>query len=277
MKAGTGSAVDWWGADQVLSGYDFHAQNRENMYFSLWQGNVPKFVYEGGDIGEGRELLETSITPLQVNGSTAMYTIRFHPQPKDGNINSNSPVNGSANFKMCEPSFTAGIAGTRPAAPQQQSEHLKIIVDLLQKQDDRLTALEQAQDIEEIEEVDEVEDEVGRIISGINRIEETVQKSPMLGDLYTDLRLGLRLLGKKLGIEIPQQTHHQANTVTGNTMDNNTQTEARVDMKQIMSELVKGFPELPHLLVTLHNIMVTDPDTFDLAKKKLIDGVNKLS
>jgi len=271
---GTGTAVDWWGMEQVLNGYDLHCQVREAVAYSVWQGGVPKFTFNDGDIGEGREWLEQHIKTLEMNGSTAMYTIRFHPHKPDQELTNKAEITGSANFKMHEPSYTAVTGRAQAPAPDAR---LDKILEVLINQEERLKAIENAELEEEIEEVEEEEpDQIGKVLNGIRQIEDTIKGSEVLSELYSDLRIGLRILAKKAGIELPQMNNRprQEQAVNGNTMEGTTQ---QVDMRVVMSELVKQFPELPEMLVKLHRIMKEDPDMFDLAKKKLIKGVNQMS
>lgn len=260
---GTGNSVEWFGVDQVLSGYDLHCRNRDNkVYYSIWQAGLPKFVYDGGEQAEGRELLEENLQAWKVNGNTAMYTLRFHPcLDKNEQITNNSPVNGSGNFKINDSSFVSGVS--------KNDSKLDILIEMFKKQEERLTALEEGEFEEEIEEVQQEPTETENIIGSIKRIEESIITSPLLSGLYTDARLLFRGLAKKWGVDMSTPKTEQAMNGT------NTQ-QPKTDMATVMKELVQAFPELPNLLIRLHQILHEDRDTFDLAKKKLIDGINKL-
>jgi hypothetical protein len=266
---GTGNAVDWWGLEQVLSGYDLHTENKEKVYYSVWQSSIPKFFYSDGDIVGGRDYLERNISPLEHNGSTALYTIRFHPEPADNDeLTNKSPVTGSANFKMCQ-YYDQGRNGVRSVSGGSNNEALVKIAEMLQQQNDRLTALEQGENEEEETEED-YDSDIGRAIHGVKQIEAQIQSSPLLGGLYTDGRLLLRGLCKKWGIPLDNVFNDGA--INGVTMENVDTSKDTENFK----ELVKNFPELPAMLRKLYMVMKNDPVTFEFAKKKLKDGIEQL-
>ena len=273
-KMGIGSAVEWYGSAQVLAGYDLHAQNRDAVYYSVWQGPVIKFVYTDGDEQTGRDLLAQNLQAWEQNGSSALYTLRFHPVlDKHGDLTNATPYNASGNFKMRE-AGGGWVSGVREPGPAPvQNDALEKIAQILAQQNERLTALENSEEDpeEDPEEEEEDPDAVTKIIAGIGNVEAAINESPMLGGLYQDLRGLLHVFMRKMGA-VPQS----APAINGMEQQQQQQQKT-VDIQTVMRELVAGFPELPGMLIKLHEIQQTDPVTFEFARKKLIAGIENLS
>lgn len=268
---GSGSSIEWRSRNEVLDGYDLHCQKRDKVYYSVWQGSTPKFVYDDGDHTEGRDLLDQNLAAWEQSGTSAGYSLRFHPAlDKNGNITNSTPYNGSGNFILNE---RTGVMG-RVSGPASDPR-LDKILELLVNQEERLKDLEQEELAGEIQEADP--DEVDNIIGKVHRIETAINQSPLLGDLYKDLRFGLRMLSRKLGIEVPEVTHNQVN---GNTMNNTTQQQQGTQ-QQLTPEIIRelcapgNFPELPGMLLGLYNMMLTNREDFEYIKRKLISGLNQ--
>lgn len=289
MAGNRSTSVEWHSLADVMQGYDLHTAGRDEVYYSVMHEKVPKFTYTGGDVVQGRELLEQSLQPVIANGVTATYTLRFHPAlDKDGAITNATPYDASANFRLND--YATGMSGTRQVQPADNSPILQRMVEILERQEKRLTELEQTlqpsddgliDDIEEVEEEEEPEEFAW--MAGVQKFEQVVQQSPLLSDAMAYMRLGIRAFAKKMGIDDPiinQGNYQQPATAmagtTQHTMDETTQQAPPVDMRIVMRDLVAGFPELPNLLAQLHHVQQTDPDLFTVAKKKLINGVNQL-
>ena len=282
MAKNIGSSIEWYGRDSVIRGYDLHTQNRDGVYYSVWQGGVIKFVYDGGEYDEGKTLLDENLQAWEQNGNTANYHLRFHPSlDKNGEITNNTPFNASGNFKLRESSYMSGFL---PNPTPAKDDRIDKLIDIITTQNDRLNSIEQMlqdppQTDDELQNEVEPNDveisEVDRILSGITKVESVINQSPLLGGFYNDLRLGYRLMLKKMtGENLNDYAPPQINGMTQNTQ---TQNSGSQDFKGIFSDLVKNFPELPDLLVKLHGVLTTDRDTFELAKKKLIEGINKFN
>jgi len=293
MSKHIGSAIEAFGSQQVLGNFDLYCTNRDSVYYSVWQSGVPKFTYTGGDLIEGRELLERNLNAWAANGNTATYQIRYHPAlDKNNDITNNSPFGSSCNFKMKDPSImpyqgqqVGNAPGPTIVVPEPSSEKLDMLIDLVRQQNERLTAMEEDvygdddEDPEDMEDDEPEPDAFDTAISGISKMETAVQQSPMLSQVYNDLRLLLRVGARKLGIdpnEFSNNNRNEPQTMAGTTQQ--APPPGSIDFGVVFKELIKegNFPELPAMLVKLHQVMKEDRDTFDLARKKLIDGVNKL-
>ena len=268
--ANVGHGVEWYTADQVMSGYDSHVKNRDTCYYSIWQGKALRYGYNDGDVEEGKDVLRENLLPLVNNGNSATYTIKFHPAPDaSGYITDKTPVMGSFNFKVSEP--TAFRQAPPTISGVNNEDKFAKILEILMQQNQRLEALEEEEDEDEEEEDEEPEpDEYAKTLGQVKQVENLIMESPLLNDMYTHLRLGLRVLAKKFGVE-PETNYQNTNYMSG--VNSN---EKQKDFSQIFSELLQQFPELPNLIGKLHNVMVTDNDMFRVVKKKLIDGVNNI-
>lgn len=275
MSNNIGNGIEWYTAEQVLAGYDTHTKNRENVYYSIWQSKALRYGYNDGDPNEGKDLLRENLTPLINNGNTSTYTIKFHPSPDaSGYITDKTPVMGSFNFKVSEPSILkanqpVNIGNINTAAID---EKFNKILEVMLQMNERVTKLEQEPEQDDEEQDDEEQepepDEYERVINGVKGIENLITESPLLNDIYTHLRLGVRVLAKKFGVQDDQNQYQKNNAMAGTTNGNKS-------FGEIFEELLKQFPELPNLIGKLHHTMVTDPDLFKVVKKKLIDGVNQ--
>ena len=283
---GTGHGIEWYSVEQVLSGFDGHAKARDTVYYSIWQGKSLRFGFNDGDINEGRDILAENLQPLQINGNTATYTIKFHPGPDaSGYITDKTPVMGSFNFKVTEPFYKIAGPGNMPppapAAQPAQDDKLNKILDLLMAQDQRIKELEEAEPdiIYQDEEEEEEPDTYSKAIGQVQNVERLINESPLLNDLYTHLRLGVKVLAKRFGVE-PENEYKNNYNIAGMSQQPTPGTEQAPGQQktftQIFGELVEQFPELPNMLGKLHHVMCTDPDMFRVVKKKLIDGVNNI-
>jgi len=269
-----GSAIEWYGPEQVLSGYDLHCKNREQVYYSVWQGNAIKFPYKGGDEGEGKDLLSQNLDAWKQAGTSAQYTLAFHPAlDKDGNLTAATPIDGSGNFRVNE---TGSYQPRGMAAVTQTDPRLDKILELMQQQNDRLQALEEGADTFDMEEVEEEEeeepDEVGRVIGRIGEIDKAIENSPRLAGLYDDIRYGFRFLMKKAGVQIPEINHG----INGTQKMADQEPGQQKDGPTVMRELVIAWPELPALLTKMHQILQRDPDEFRYVTKKVNEKINDL-
>ena len=275
MSKNIGSAIEAFGKYQVLANYDLYANGRENVYYSIWQGGVPKFSYVDGEVIQGRELLEQNLSVWEANGNNATYQIRYHSAlDKNGDITNASNFGCSCNFKMRDPAIVmpmppVPVTGTAP------DPRLDKVIEMLENQNRRLTDLEEAEEEEEVEEEEEPDD-MGRAMGYLNAIEEKINTSPVYSGLFNDLRLFTRVMLRKVAGDDLKFSETMSGTNQNGQQATPPPPPGQVDMRVVMSELVQAFPELPGLLVKLHRCLHDDRDTFDLAKKKLIDGVSKL-
>lgn len=80
-------------------------ESRNVADFSIWQGKQFMFKYEGGDIGEGSTTLQDLLNVL--GQSAAIYTLRVYEDLNGAKIKSNTPDDGSFNFRLLDE--TAGM------------------------------------------------------------------------------------------------------------------------------------------------------------------------
>lgn len=280
MSNPTGNSVEWYTADQVLNGYDMHARGREAVYYSIWQSKSLRFGYNNGDVNEGRDILADNLQPLINNQVGSTYTIKFHPEPdSSGYITDRTPVMGSFNFKISEP-YSQRVGQVQPIAqaPASKDDKLDKIINLLITQEQRIKALEEEETeiVYEDEEEESEEDQYTKAIGAVQNVERLINESPLLNDVYTHLRLGLRVLAKRFGVE-PEQTNYSGSYNISGMSNTQQQTEGNaMTFTEMFGQLVQQFPELPNMLGKLHHVMVTDADMFKVVKKKLIDGVNSI-
>jgi hypothetical protein len=287
MAKGIGSSVEWYEVDQILSGYDLHSKMRDEMYYSVWCGAVPKFVYDGGDVAEGRDLLAQNLSAWAANGNTSTYTLRFHPSlDKNGDITNASLVNGSGNFRLNEPDYVRNVRAVAQvtAAPPINAEtdkKLDLLIQLVAQQNERLNALEEEPEfiVEDDEEEEEEEDkELTRMVSGVQKIETVINESPLLSEMVSMLRIGVKSFARKYGV-IEEPNYPKYNTVSGMNettaqQQETTETRGNKSFGELFKELVAQFPELPNMVAKMHYLMENEPNDFLYIKKKLIEGLN---
>ena len=283
VTTGTGHGVEWYTAEQVLNGFDNHTKDKDNVYYSIWQGKSLRFGYNEGSINTGRDILEENLQPLVYNGNTSTYTIKFHPMPDaSGYITDKTPIMGSFNFKVSDP-YSVRMAGVQQptAAPMpapRNDDKIDKILELLIAQDQRIKALEEEPDFEFDEEPEP--DQKTQILGQVQQVEQIINESPLLNDVYTHLRLGLRVLAKRFGVE-PETSNYTPGSYNIAGMEqqqqqHQQQPEQELTFTEMFGLLVKQFPELPNMLGKLYNLSIEDNDMFRVVKKKLIDGVNSI-
>lgn len=276
---GSGNSIECWGADQVLQQYDLHTAQREAVYFSVWQGNIVKFVFDEGNGANGLALLQTNLQAWEQNGNSATYSIRFHPELIKDTVTNTTPYNGSLNFKLSAPAG-ARVSGTSGMADPR----IDAVIEAMRVQQEQfqalITSMSEPEEVDEDEEMDEVEqDEVGNVIGAVQRIEQAITNSPVFGSFFEDLKYGFRHWLKKQGVDLPPMRAPITQTMSGTTNNNNmadTQQGEKVNMTEVMQNLVTAWPELPGVLVKLHSIWLKDKEEFRFITKKLNEKVNDL-
>lgn len=89
------SSIQFKGIEGVVTAYE----NRNVPAWSLWQGKQFMFKYEGPDLEQGAEQLEKTLEMLS-ESSNAIYTLKVYEDVPGGKIKSNTPDDGSFNFKI---------------------------------------------------------------------------------------------------------------------------------------------------------------------------------
>lgn len=89
------SSIQFKGIDGVIEAYE----NRGVAAWSLWQGKQFMFKYEGHSIEEGAQQLQATLE-LLAQSTNAIYTLKVYEELTGGKIKSNTPDDGSFNFKI---------------------------------------------------------------------------------------------------------------------------------------------------------------------------------
>lgn len=93
-------SVQFRSLDAVLTAYE----NRNCAAWAICQGSQFMFKYEGSDAAEGAAQLQTILEAI-AEGSNAVYTLKvYEDMPKGQKIKSNTPHDGSFNFRLNEES-----------------------------------------------------------------------------------------------------------------------------------------------------------------------------
>lgn len=111
-------------------------QSREVAPWSIWQGSQFMFKYEGADINEGVAVLEDHLKCL--SQSAAIYTLKIYEDLGKGNkIKSNTPDDGSFNFRFQDEPYGSGNGMSNPALNEVLTElrTLKVAVADLQSEE----------------------------------------------------------------------------------------------------------------------------------------------
>jgi hypothetical protein len=232
------SSVQFKGIDAVLEAF----QNRDVPSWSLWQGKQFMFKCEGESMNDSLIQLDTILQTL-AKSSNAIYTLKVYEDLGKGvKIKSNTPDDGSFNFKLNFDSQE--ITGSQYSALRNQSgieQRLGKIEELL---------------IRQAEEEEEEEEEEPRSSLGI------------IGEIVNDPGLApivVPLISKLLGIgniSMPQQMQPVAR-IAG--IDEDELTEAIRILKE-------HDPNISAHLMKLAQIAQNDKDTFNFLLKTL-DGI----
>lgn len=127
--SGISQSVQFASIDEVLGAY----MNRQVPAWSIWQKTQFMFKYEGRDIEQGAAMLQKHLQVL--SRSAAIYTLKVYEDlPKTAKIKSNTPDDGSFNFRFVDsPYSTNGYNGGNNALLQEIAE-LKLQIAALQEQ-----------------------------------------------------------------------------------------------------------------------------------------------
>lgn len=142
------SSVQFYGPDAVLMA----AENRNVPNWAIFQGKQFLFKYEGGNMDESLQYLESILSSLQV--SAAVYTICFYEDAEK--IKQNTPHDGSFNFKTISES-------EKEQRQQAYQNHSSAIMQKLDAIETRLSIIEE----EDSEEEEEETGGINGIIAGL--------------------------------------------------------------------------------------------------------------
>jgi hypothetical protein len=226
------SSVQFKGLNSVIAAYE----NREVPAWSLWQGKQFMFKYEGNDIGEGSQQLQTILEALQ-NSSNAIYTLKVYEDVPGGKIKNNTPDDGSFNFKL-------------------NAENQEITVNqygALRKQD----KLEQ--ELAEIK----------QMLLEREEEEEPQSKLGLIGEILNDpgiSQIVQPLLMKFLGISGAPTPQTAMRSISGINDD------APATLEKAIAILKQADPKLSEHLMKLANLSKESPDSFKFLLNTL-DGM----
>lgn len=218
------SSIQFKGIDGVINAYE----NRKVAAWSLWQGKQFMFKYEGNDLEQGAEQLQATLD-LLAESTNAIYTLKVYEDLPGHKIKSNTPDDGSFNFK---------INGDEQAITQNQYGVIRNNNAIA----DRLTAIEQK--LNEQEEYVDVPEEnklgvIGDIIS-----------HPVIQPFVSQIIAAL--FAKKSDAPAPPQMQRVA--ISG-INDDAEITAAIADLKQYDGQLAAH-------LVKLAALAKSSPDSF---------------
>lgn len=90
-------SVQFRSPEKVLGAY----KNNQVPMWSIFQGKQgPMFKYQGDDLEAGYDLLEQVLTAIYQERSAAIYTFNVYEDLPKGKIKSDTPVDGSFNFRF---------------------------------------------------------------------------------------------------------------------------------------------------------------------------------
>ena len=122
-------------------------ENRNSKAWALFTGKQFLASYVAEDNDSAAVALDQYLGLMDQPGNIAVYTIKVYDDiPADGKIKSNTPDDGSFNFRLHEPSGAAAVTGVGSSAGNWE------MMQLLKKMDARIEELEKAGPDDEPEE-----------------------------------------------------------------------------------------------------------------------------
>lgn len=221
------SSIQFKGIDSVVAAYE----NRDVPAWSLWQGKQFIFKYEGNSIDEGSQQL-TEYLNMLAQSTNAIYTLKVYEDVPGGKIKSNTPDDGSFNFKI--------NADSQEITNNQYSRmnNSNAILERLERMEQRLIEREEEEGDEEPESKLGL---IGEIIS-----HPTIQ--PIAQAFITNI-LGI---GKTNGTAAPAQMPRAA--ISGINDD--------AILSEAIKELTAHDPKLPEHLAKLAALAKENPQGF---------------
>jgi hypothetical protein len=86
------------GVENLVSWYGDMA-DPECPYFSVWGGKYLRFMYDGTDVEEGKEILMTNLMMAAECKNSAVMTIKLHRHLSNGVVNDKTPYSASIDFR----------------------------------------------------------------------------------------------------------------------------------------------------------------------------------
>lgn len=161
--------VEFKDVDGVVDGFTMHG----SPYFSIWQSNTLKLCCDKEEPAEAEDMLRDCLAAIEQSGTTAIYTLRVHPDAK--NFNTKKNYKGSFTFRLNDGSYNPEkqqgggvntspnfvmLSGTKPAAPGSVLE--QALMKMMETQTlilEKLSKLEEPEDDEDEDEEDEETEE----------------------------------------------------------------------------------------------------------------------
>lgn len=240
------------GIEDVVDGFGMY----ETPYFALWWSNNLMFSHCGADMNDALRMLQDNLAVLNSNGSSAVYTIKFYAGTgKDGRITRATDPVGQFNFRLNEHEERGTRAvGAVGAGNDRWYQHLE---------EQNKQILEQNRLLQEqLASIEEPDDEEADIMDKVGAIGE---KYPWLQEhIKEGVTIIKAILNKTLGMN--SETRHRATGQIAGVSNDATPTEK---VNAAIKILYKHNQQIGDDLLRLADLAENDPDTFNLALKKL--------
>jgi hypothetical protein len=159
-----GLSVQFYGLDSVMNA----AEARNCTAWGIFIGRNLFMKYEGQDMNESIQVLQTHLEALQASNTQAVYTIKFFENPKgDLKINERTVCDGgSFNFKLIEPEERE----MRSVGYQVSTQTNNRILELLEKMNERITAIESKDDDDDDDEPEKIGDVIRELAENPDKV-----------------------------------------------------------------------------------------------------------
>lgn len=217
------ASVQFKGVNSVIDAYE----RRKVPAWSLWQGSQFMFKYEGDDMEQGGQELQ-SILEVLSDSTNAIYTLKVYEDLPGGKIKDKTPHDGSFNFRLN--ADNQEITNSQYGALRNQNAILE-----------KLESLEKR-----LNEKDEEEDD------------EPPSKLGLIGEILNDpgtSQIVLPLIMKAFGIGTTP-SHPAMRSINGIPDDD------RATLNEAMQILKTADPKLPEHLMKLAKLSKESPDSF---------------
>jgi hypothetical protein len=238
--------VQFRSIDDVMEAY----LNREVAPWAIFAGTQFMFSYSGDSLEQGRADLEAILKKLEDNQSAAIYTLCIYEDlGKNGKIKSNTPNDGSFNFRLHEhtTNYIPGVAGGRFGLMQQDN---KVLIDEIRALRMEVQKIKEQQDTEIVED-DEPEDD---IMGKIGRIIENPALQPLITGIIGKIT---ELLTPKS--QLPGTDENILRKVSGIPG-----SEKDLKISEAVEILAETVPDLGDMLMKLATMSKSKPQQFKI-------------
>lgn len=233
------TTVQLEGIESVVSAY----QTRNIPAFAILQGRNLNFYYDGDDVNEGCEQLESWLNAI--SKSKATYTIKFlRAADIRETVRANTPDVGALNFRLnLDPIGAMGSVGN--------SSYLERRINDLEKRNDELI---QAINDREFEVETETEQPVNNIIGTIKQLTEI----PGFNEIVAGI-IGIVTRGLQPAVQVPAATIGNVPLNNNNTMPDNTEI-TQTEMERAVSAFIHIRGAVPAALELLEKLAMKAQD-----------------